>query len=112
MAISFSFNTRSWYSSQQLHVFPPLPLFSISYFHRKKDGSIIRSRNQAHTMDGIAVCQSPTSNSLLVHNLSNKKLYEPDVYELDPNRIPDAIYPSIKYDGGIFCSLYHDKYPT
>ena len=45
-----------------------LPLSSVCYFHPKKDGSIVWSKNQAHDMDGIAVGPSPTSNTLLIYN--------------------------------------------
>jgi len=32
-----------------------LPLFSICYFHHEKDSDVQRSKNQAHTMDGIVI---------------------------------------------------------
>jgi hypothetical protein len=53
------------------------PLFSVCYFHHDRDGDVARSHYQAHTMDGIAVGQSPTSNALLVYNPRSKKYYEP-----------------------------------
>ena len=55
-----------------------LPLFSVGYFHHDKDGGVIRSHNQAHTMDGIIVCRSTTSNAALFYNPRNKQFYEPD----------------------------------
>ena len=54
------------------------PLFSICYFHHEKDSNIIRSKNQAHKMDGIAIGCCPISNAMLIHNPCNKQLYEPD----------------------------------
>jgi hypothetical protein len=60
------------------------PLLSVCYFHHDKDGGIPCSHSQAHTMDGIAVGCSPTSNALLVYNPWTKKYYKPDSYHLDP----------------------------
>jgi hypothetical protein len=71
-----------------------------------------RSHTQAHTMDGIAVGCSPTSNALLVYNPRTKKYYEPDSYRFDPYRLPSSVYPSLSYDGGLFCLLYRDDNPT
>jgi hypothetical protein len=44
------------------------PLFLICYFHHDRDGDIPCSHNQSHTMDGIVIGRSPTSNALLVYN--------------------------------------------
>ena len=71
------------------------PIFLLAYFHHDRDGDESRSHHQAHTMDGIVVGHSPTSNALLVYNPRNKKYYEPDSYRLDPYRLPGSAYPSI-----------------
>jgi hypothetical protein len=70
-------------------------------------------------MDGIAIGCSPTSNAMLVYNPRTKHYYEPDSYCLDPYRLPSLVYPTLNYDEGLFCSLYHDNdvppeelYPT
>ena len=95
-----------------------IPIFSLAFFHHERDGDESRSHHQAHTMDGIVVGRSPTSNALLVYNPRNKKYYEPDSYRIDSYRLPSSAYPSIKYDGGLFVSLlrddnpqYEEKYP-
>jgi len=88
-----------------------ISLFSICYFHHEKDGDMKCSKHQAHSMDGIIVGRSPTSNALLVYNPRNKHDYEPDSYRIDSYRLPCSIYRDLKYDGGLFCSLYHDKNP-
>ncbi len=62
-------------------------------------------------MDGIVIDRSPTSNALLVYNTCNKQYYKPDIYYLDPDHLPGSAYSSIKYDGGLFCSLLHDDNP-
>ncbi len=93
-------NERTWF-----------PFFLLYYFHHDKDGGVARSHNQAHTMDGIAVGQSPTSNALLVYNPQMKKYYKPDSYRLDLYRLPSLVYPSLTYDGGLFCLLYRDNNP-
>jgi hypothetical protein len=59
------------------------PLFLVCYFHHGKDGAVACLHNQAHTMDGIAVGCSPTSNVLLVYNLRTKQYYELDSYRFD-----------------------------
>jgi hypothetical protein len=45
-----------------------LPIFLLCYFHHKKDSNAQRSKTQAHTMDGIIIGCSPTSNAILVYN--------------------------------------------
>jgi hypothetical protein len=55
-----------------------IPLFSLCYFHHVRDGNQKRSKHQAHTMDGIIIGRSPTSNALLVYNPWNKQHYKPD----------------------------------
>ena len=88
-----------------------VPLFSVCYFNHTKDGNTKRSKNQAHTMDGTVLGRSTASNTLLVYNPRNKSYYQPDSYKIDPYRLPGSIYPTIKYDGGLFCSLYWDTAP-
>jgi hypothetical protein len=38
--------------------------------------------------------------------------YEPDSYRLDPYRLPSSVYPQLKYDGKLFCSLLCGKNPA
>jgi hypothetical protein len=87
-------------------------LFSVCYFHHDRDGPVARLHTQAHTMDGIAVGRSPTSNALLVYNPRTKRYYEPDSYRFDLYRLPSSVYPSLSYDGGLFCLLYRDDNPS
>jgi hypothetical protein len=63
-------------------------------------------------MDGIILGQSPTSNAILVFDPRNQRYYEPDSYKIDPYRITSSVYPTIKYDGGLFVSLHHDDNPA
>ncbi len=79
------------------------PLSSICYFHHEWDGDVSHSHCQSHTMDGIAISCSPTSNAMLVYNPWTKHYYEPDSYRLDPFHLPSLVYPTLKYDGGLFC---------
>ena len=88
-----------------------VPLFSLCYFHHEKDGDLKRSEYQAHTMDGIIIGHSPTSNALLVCNPLNKQYYEPDSYRIDSYCLPGFVYRDLKYNGGLFCYLYRDKNP-
>jgi hypothetical protein len=93
-------NERTW-----------VPLFSLCFFHHERDGDVSRSHHQAHTMDGIVIGRSPTSNALLVYNPRNKKYYEPNDYRIDPYRLPGSAYPTLKYDGGLFVNLLRDDNP-
>ncbi len=85
------------------------PLFLVCYFHHEWDGDVPRSHCQSHTMDRIAIGRSPTSNAMLVYSPRTKKYYKPDSYRLDPYRIPSLVYPTLRYDGGLFCSLLRDE---
>jgi hypothetical protein len=93
-------DTRTW-----------LPLFFLCYFHHNKDSDASRSKHQAHTMDGIVVGHSSTSNAILVYNPQNQRYYEPDSYRFDPYCLPSSVYPNIIYDGGLFVSLHWDDSP-
>ncbi len=53
------------------------PLFSVCYFHPVRDGDTSRLHTQSHTLDGIAIGHTPTSNALLVYNPRTKTYYEP-----------------------------------
>jgi hypothetical protein len=94
-------NPRTW-----------LPLFLLCYFHHKKDSNALHSKSQAHTMDGIILGRSPTSNAILVYNPRNQQYYEPDSYRIDPYRLPSSVYPTIRYDGGLFISLHRNDIPS
>jgi hypothetical protein len=72
----------------------------------------LRSHTQSHTLDGIAIGRSPTSNALLVYNPRTKTYYEPESYRLDPYRLPSLVYPQLRYDGGLFCSLLCNENPA
>ncbi len=60
-------------------------------------------------MDGIVIGRSPTLNALLVYNPRNKQYYKPDSYCLDSYCLPTSVYPDVKYNGGLFCSLVRDN---
>jgi hypothetical protein len=70
-------------------------LFSLCYFHHMHNGNQKHSKHQAHTMDGIIIGCSPTSNALLVHNPWNKQYYKPDSYCLDSYHLPTLVYPDV-----------------
>jgi hypothetical protein len=96
-----SHNERTWF-----------PLFLVCYFHYVCNGDTSRLHTQSHTMDGIAIVCSPTSNALLVYNPWSKTYYEPDSFHLDPYQLPSSVYPQLKYDGGLFCPLVCNENPT
>ncbi len=86
-----------------------LPMFSLCYFHHEKDSNALRSKNQAHTLDGIIIRWSPTSTAILVYNPCNQKYYKPDSYCLDPYCLPSLVYTTIKNDSGLFVSLHWNE---
>ncbi len=95
-----------------------VPLFSLCFFHHEKDGDDTRTKHMAHTMDGVIVGCSPTSNALMVYNPRNKQYYEPDTYRIHSYRLLCSMYPTLKYDGSLFVNLlwdtnpsYEEKYP-
>jgi hypothetical protein len=88
-----------------------IPLFSLCFFHHNKEGPVKRSKHQAHTIDGIVIGRSPTSNALLVYNPQNKEDYEPDSYRLDSYLLPSLVYLDVKYDDRLFCYLLWDDNP-
>jgi hypothetical protein len=91
-------NVRTW-----------TPLFSLCYFHHKKDGDNKRSKHMVHTMDGVIVSHSPTSNALMVYIPRNRRYFEPDSYRIDSYQLPGLVYLTLRYDGGLFCSLLCDE---
>jgi hypothetical protein len=86
-----------------------LSIFLLCYLHHKKDSNALHSKSQAHTLDGIVIRQSSTSNAILVYNPQNQRYYKPDSYRLDAYCLPLAVYPTIIYDGGLFVSLHWDE---
>ncbi len=72
----------------------------------------LETKNQAHTLDGIILGRSPTSNAILVYNPRNQRYYEPDSYKIDAYRLPSSVYPTIIYDGGLFVSLHRGDVPA
>jgi hypothetical protein len=88
-----------------------IPLFSLAYFHHERNRNQTHSKHQAHTMGGIVIGPSPTSNALLAYNPRNKQHYEPDSYCLNPYRLPSSTYLDIKYNRGLFCYLLCDNNP-
>ena len=89
-----------------------LPIFSLCYFHHEKDSDTSRSKIQAHTLDGIIIGQSPTSNAILVYNPRNQFYYKPDSYKIDTYCLPSLVYPTIIYDGSLFVLLHRGDAPA
>jgi hypothetical protein len=85
-----------------------IPLSSLCYFHHKKVSNALRSKNQAHTLDGIVIGKSLTSNAILVYKPCNQCYYKLDSYRLDPYWLPSSVNPMIIHDGGLFVSLHQD----
>jgi hypothetical protein len=65
-----------------------------------------------HTMDSIIGGHSPRSNALMVFNPRNGQYYEPDSYRIGSYWLPCSVYPTLKYNGGLFVSLLCDDNPS
>jgi hypothetical protein len=89
-----------------------IPLFLLCYFHHEKDGDETQSKHMAHTMGGIIVGHSPMSNALMVFNPWNGQYYELDSYRIDSYQLPCLVYPTLKYNRGLFVSLLCDDNPS
>jgi hypothetical protein len=89
-----------------------IPLFSMCYFHHEKDGDQSHLKHQAHTMDGVIIGRSPTSNKLLINNPQNHQYYKPDSYCIYSYQLPGSVYLNMKYNGGLFCLLLCDDNPS
>jgi hypothetical protein len=63
----------------------------------------------AHLMNGVVIGCSLTSIVLMVYNPRNRQYYEPDSYCLDSYCLLGSVYPTLKYDGGLFCFLFQDN---
>jgi hypothetical protein len=87
------------------------PLFSLCYFHHKKDDNNTCSKHMAHTMDGMIIGRSIISNALMVYNPQNWQYYEPESYWIDSYWLPGSVYPTLRYDIGLFCYLLWDDNP-
>ncbi len=85
--------------------------FSLCYFHHKRDDNQACSKHQSHTMDGIIVGCSPTSNALMVYDPHNKQYYKPNSYRLDQYHLPCLVYPDIWHDGSLFVYLLCNNNP-
>jgi hypothetical protein len=88
------------------------PLLLLCFFHHEKDGNDTQSKHMAHTMDGVIIGHSPTSNTLMVFNPWNGQYYKPDSYQIDSYRLLCSMYPTLKYNGGLFVLLLRDANPS
>jgi hypothetical protein len=82
-----------------------IPLFLLCNFHHEKDGNDAWSKHMAHMMDKVIVGCSPTSNALMVFNPWNSQYYELDSYRIDLYCLLWLVYPTLKYNEGLYCSL-------
>jgi hypothetical protein len=89
-----------------------IPLFSLCYLHHEKNGTNTHSKHMENTMDGVVIGRSPTSNVLMVYNPRNCQYYKPDSYRPHSCWLLESVYPTLKYDSGLFCLLLHDNNPS
>jgi hypothetical protein len=80
--------------------------------HHEKDSNDTRSKHMAHTMDGVVIGCSPTSYAIIVYNPKNRQYYKLDSYCLDSYCLPGSVYPTLKYNGGLFCLLLRNNNPS
>ena len=82
-----------------------ITIFSTVYFSHTKDNTKVRTNVQVHTLTGISVGQSDTSNGLLVYNPITKELYTTSIYKMDEVNATKT-YFNLPYDGGMFSGIY------
>jgi hypothetical protein len=66
----------------------------------------------------VIVGWSPTSNALMAYSPRNCQYHKLDSYRIDSYQHPRSVYPTLRYDGGLFCYLlcydnppFEEKYP-
>ncbi len=70
------------------------------YFAHTKDNTKAHTNVQAHTMAGIVIGWSDTSNGLLAYKHITKELYTTSVYKIDEHHNATKTYINLQYDGG------------
>ena len=76
-------NSKTWFE-----------LFFIGYFNHDIDNAEIRSKLQAHTLDGIAVGRYYWSNSIIFYSPITSSYYRPPDFRLDESRLPITNFPN------------------
>jgi hypothetical protein len=87
-----------------------IPMFSLCYFHHKKDSDQQCSQHQADTMDACDWLISHLKRTLGIQP-AYKQFYEASSYCIKPYLLPTSVYPDIKYDSSLFCYLICNKNP-
>ena len=82
-----------------------IPIFSVAYVRRKKDGKIKRGQFHAQAIKCIIVGQCQHSDSLLFYHPGSAQIFTSNDYSLD-NKLPSGPQFNLRYDGG----LDYDRY--
>lgn len=84
-----------------------MPLFSVAYVKRKRDGTTHRTKAMSQTLRCICVGNDPKSDGLLFYSPDFKSLIGSADYTLDPIP-PSGPICNIPYDGGVQFDLQCD----
>ena len=82
-----------------------IPLFSVGYITKYKDGTISRSNIDSHSIRVILIGKDHKSNSLLFYHPPTKKIIASDTYRLDPTLSTGPVF-HLEFDGGLHLNKY------
>ena len=83
-----------------------VPMLSLGYTHRNRDGNKQQSTADSKSIMGICVGNDPKIDGLLFYLPTTKKLVGSSDYRLDPT-VPSGPVFGYSYYGGIGFNLYH-----
>ena len=84
-----------------------LPLFSVAYLSRYKDGNITRKNVHSHSIRAILVGRDPVSNAFLFYHPGTKRTLTSDDFTIDET-LPSGPAFRLEYDGGLYFNKYTD----
>ena len=82
----------------------------MGYFNNNIDNTEIRSKLQAHNIDGITVGRDDKSSSIIFYNTMTSSYYCPPDLRLDKSRRRITKFPNyLHFHEGLTCGLVRDK---
>ena len=84
-----------------------LPMFSVAYLSRHRDGNITRKNTHSHSIRAILVGRDPSSTSFLFYHPGTQKTLTSDTFTIDET-LPSGPAFRLEYDGGLYFNRYTD----
>ena len=82
-----------------------IPLFSVGYITKYKDGTTSRCNIDSHSTRVILIGKGHKSNSLLFYHPPTKKIIASDTYRID-DTLPTGPVFHLEFDGGLHLNKY------